>query len=546
MALKHTTDARDCAAGYAHTYFDTKGIDLARLSTFPTNPDIKEASQQAWGEAESLWNYLGVAPDDVLRCPNSTITAQVPKLPGISSWFALGQDPIADMSIGKNQADVVLITPDLKLSSLPSGPKDDDEMSDSDSDISEYESEPEVVTEATELQALFDAEEVAPLRSTAVDDRMMALRCAAVSLSLDDISDVQTIEDLDDGEQELHAEEDRINLEETLSEARSLMAATIELPALKLAPEASAPYENVFAHGTFDTSQLVALRQAHETECAKKGVRTMQGIQQQTLKTETAEDSSNGQQPELKEAACRAIMREMAAILREQQDSIGTTTGLNRTVRITAKATGNLANAELATGQKAAAVVRRRDKAFRDHKVPHAARLSDALIGQPNKVQPDRGLLAAGNYGVVLEGERVLIARVITVYSRTAGKGVAHAYQPNVANIGQLSYLTVQVYKPQHWNLIRAILRSMAHLQVFRFSHVPSSNFFVRLPEGSCQPSGDGRSLEVQVAVRSIVDDLQHALPKLVAALKQLKARRRKGQAATDTNAGSDGDDDAE
>ena len=56
-------------------------------------------------------------------------------------------------------------------------------------------------------------------------------------------------------------------------------------------------------------------------------------------------------------------------------------------------------------------VVRQRDKAFRDHKVPHAARLSDALIGQPNKVQQDRGLLAPGNYGVVLEGERVLIAR---------------------------------------------------------------------------------------------------------------------------------------
>lgn len=134
------------------------------------------------------------------------------------------------------------------------------------------------------------------------------------------------------------------------------MAATIELPALKLAPEASAPYENVFARGTFDTSQLVALRQAHETERAKKGVRTTRGIRQQTLKTETAEDSSNGQQPELKEAARRAIMREMAAILREQQDSIGTTTGLNRTVRITAKATGNSANAELAAGQKAAAV----------------------------------------------------------------------------------------------------------------------------------------------------------------------------------------------
>lgn len=188
MALKHTTDARDRAAGYAHTYFDSKGIDLVQLSTLPTDAHIMEANQQAWGEAESLWNYLGVVPDDILHCSMPLGTPRVPKLPGIASWFTPGQDFTADVARTSNSgaAGVVLVAPD-EPRSLPSrGPEDDDEISDS--DITEYEVEPDAVTEATELQALFDAEEVAPLRSTAIDDRMMALRCAAVALSLDDIS----------------------------------------------------------------------------------------------------------------------------------------------------------------------------------------------------------------------------------------------------------------------------------------------------------------------------------------------------------------------
>ena len=168
----------------------------------------------------------------------------------------------------------------------------------------------------------------------------------------------QNIEDPDEGERELHAKEDRIHLEETLLAVRA--AVTIELPALKLAPEASAPYETTFAHSRFDTSQLVVLRQAHETERAKKGVRTSQGTRQWQVWSETAQESSEPSiQPQAKEASRRAIMREMAAILRGQQDNIGTTTGLNCNARIqdqASKAAGNSANAELAAGQKAAAV----------------------------------------------------------------------------------------------------------------------------------------------------------------------------------------------
>lgn len=166
----------------------------------------------------------------------------------------------------------------------------------------------------------------------------------------------QSIEEPDEEERELQAEEDRIHLEETLLAAR--IPVTIELPALKLAPEVSAPYEGIFSHGEFDTTQLVTLRRAHETERAKKGVRTSRGTRQQAS-METEEDSESSANQQLKETSRRAIMREMAAILRGQQDNIGSTTGLNRTARIQAQAsktTGNSANAELAAGQKAAAV----------------------------------------------------------------------------------------------------------------------------------------------------------------------------------------------
>ena len=77
------------------------------------------------------------------------------------------------------------------------------------------------------------------------------------------------------------------------------------------------------------------------------------------------------------------------------------------------------------------------------------------------------------------------------------------------------------------------------------FGHIASSNFLLRLPDGSCQPSDDRRGPEVQATVRSIIGGLQHALPRLLAAMKQIKARRRKGRAATGDTA-SDGGEDAE
>ena len=129
---------------------------------------------------------------------------------------------------------------------------------------------------------------------------------------------------------------------------------------------------------------------------------------------------------------------------------------------------------------------------------------------------------------------------VVTLYSRTAGKGVAHAWQRNSANIGRLSYIVVQVYEPQLHNQFRAHLRSMGHLQTLRFAHISSHYFLLRLPSDSCTVVNEGRNLEVTVAALRIYQELLSSLPKVLAALKQLQARRRK-----DHSKAHDGDGDS-
>ncbi|TFY61741.1 hypothetical protein EVJ58_g4316 [Rhodofomes roseus] len=560
MTFKQTSNAKARASGYAHTYFDTGGADLARLAVFPTDAEISEAAQQAWSEATSLWNYLDIAPADVLR-PLSTAQPPIPRLPGISSWFAPGQDPITNARTGSDQASVTVVVPERYGGDVSDGLEGQ-----SDSESSEYDSDPEPQTEVAELQDLLDAEEKTPLRPGHLDDKMFNLQCAAIALALEETDRIQNLDELDDEEAEIWAEEDSLNIQRALAAAAAASATAtvpiIDLPALQIAPEPTVPLDGSFAGGSaFDCSQLIEIRRSHETERAKKGVRTR--TTRAALDTEKPRDGQPQSGEDVKDVTPRrTIIREMAAIIREQQDNVGTTTGLNRAVRIqnqpATKPAGNAANADLAAGQRAAAVVKRRDKIFTENKLPYAHALSDALVAKPNAKQANHDLLTAGHYGVVVDDGRVLIGRgmlplfiiavlynvlltmdlraiqsVFTLYSRTAGKGVAHAWQRNSANIGRVSYIAIQVYEPRLRNHFRAVLGSMGHLQVFRFAHIPSSQFLVRLPPSSCVARDDGRSLEVELPAFKIFDDLARALPRVLAAIKQLQARRKKGQAAT-------------
>jgi hypothetical protein len=73
-------NARARAEGYAHTWCEQRGIDLAVLSDFPSHDRIVEAARVAYVESTSLWNALGVCVDDILaaRAGRCSTTVRLP------------------------------------------------------------------------------------------------------------------------------------------------------------------------------------------------------------------------------------------------------------------------------------------------------------------------------------------------------------------------------------------------------------------------------------------------------------------------------------
>jgi hypothetical protein len=149
-------DSKTRASGYHHSYFDTTGLDLIQLSTFPSDESIQSAAASAYEEALSLIRLLGIETA-VLKQVNA-ISA---RLPSIASWYT----PTFPHAIDESD-----------------GEEFDDSGSDSDDDE----------TEATILQQLLDAEasDTRPLGKKGVEDKIESLAAAAASLAANDFMKV--------------------------------------------------------------------------------------------------------------------------------------------------------------------------------------------------------------------------------------------------------------------------------------------------------------------------------------------------------------------
>lgn len=129
------------AAGYSHTYFDIKDINLVELAKYPTNDEIDTIAEQASEENDSLIALLGLVPSQLRR-------SFFPYLPNIQSWY-------------------------------------DSDLSDDEEDMSDMES----ITEAQELQGLLDAEENVTISRNRKGDEIMAnLTCAAFAVMADEMA----------------------------------------------------------------------------------------------------------------------------------------------------------------------------------------------------------------------------------------------------------------------------------------------------------------------------------------------------------------------
>jgi hypothetical protein len=63
-------DPKARAMGYSHAYLDPEGASLGSLAAFPSDREIEIASGQAWEEAVTLLDYLGIQADDITPSPD--------------------------------------------------------------------------------------------------------------------------------------------------------------------------------------------------------------------------------------------------------------------------------------------------------------------------------------------------------------------------------------------------------------------------------------------------------------------------------------------
>ena len=69
-------DPKARAMGYSHAYLDPEGACLRSLAVFPSDHEIEVVSGQAWEEAVTLLDFLGIQADDILPSPKSTSTPE--------------------------------------------------------------------------------------------------------------------------------------------------------------------------------------------------------------------------------------------------------------------------------------------------------------------------------------------------------------------------------------------------------------------------------------------------------------------------------------
>ncbi|KAL7281612.1 hypothetical protein ACG7TL_004929 [Trametes sanguinea] len=387
-----TSDPGARASGYAHTYFDHGDANLAFLSVFPSDIDITDATQEAWDEACNLWDLLGVNPPDLFSASTAAGGAPGPQatiLPSITSWFSPGEDPVYD---------------DLY------DPLDDD-------------CDAEEPSESDVLQQLIDAEQDAPLRTAVTEDRMRSLTCAAIALTLNDMSIVHALDEPSGDEKTLMAKEDV----HAVGEAYDLVQDPMPIRSVPGA-ESIRPYDRPpGSHGIYsDLSGLVRVRKQHETERARKGVHTSKAntTDNERSSCPLGEEARSSGTPVCEESKRQVLIREMQQALAEEQDR-GIGTGLERDahwhshVGTASKAItqpsagGNSANAALIAGAKAASVVALRLKHFEAQKVAMYQDIADAQIaasGADSK-RPQIGPLVIGSHVFVLVQSRVLIGR---------------------------------------------------------------------------------------------------------------------------------------
>ncbi|KAJ7229866.1 hypothetical protein GGX14DRAFT_553370 [Mycena pura] len=435
---------------------DDKSINFASLATFPTDADLTLAYGEAYEENDMLWSLLNVN----IRC--------LVDAPTVASIAA----PVSDAE-------------------SPEHVGEDDEMNDT--ELPEVNAtgptaEVAAVAQATVVdlgigdeldRALHAVQDVCGLRKSE-EGEVDAVAYAAASLVVDNLAKIDDLPELEDPAQLEQCRKDIAKLIKMTPES-----VTSLLKDLKASFGPSSGPPTIVGTGSTsslldvtasDLLPLVAIRERHQTEHARKGVRNYQPPHwhaQTQLASDSAalapatDDIQKKDKSKSEPTERRLLAQRLQAVMRSA-DARKATTGLNRKAiterpegapQEDAKSTGNAANAALAAKDRAD-----------DTKVAEA----DITHLTP---------LEAGNFVFIIEKTEILLANVLSIYSKGGGKAGRHDWVPQVPGIGKISYILAQTFEHSGGRSFRRIHRASSMLGVSRFAHLPSGSILVRIPD---------------------------------------------------------------
>ncbi|KAJ7176665.1 hypothetical protein C8R46DRAFT_889360 [Mycena filopes] len=471
-ALK-SSDFKKQASGYSHTYFTKDDIDFGLLSQYPTDLELSAAYEIAAEENNCLWSLLGIHPMDIANAPDP------------------GQSLIAQPAPDPDFKDLYL--------------HEDDETV-----------EEEERSAAEELQKVVDSLKNVSNITRAGDEELDACVMASVALAMEELAKMYRFAEIQ--AEIAHAMSTQPTAFVALLQGIAASAHTNSTASDQALPPTSRPLVDV---SSSDLAPLVALRREHQTREERMGVRTYKA-------SGTYKNPKTGVEKPLTER--QILAQKMQGIIRKDQER-GSSSGLNRTVRWTgtgssaeASKAGNAANAELAARGRAKDAMKRRRIIF--GKLKCLSTVAEAGIGANCP-------LAAGLYGFVMLGSEVVLARVITMYSKNGGKAGAHAWVPTCDTIGSLSYLVVQLYQHSYRRQFKFTDRNYPALGTLRFAHLPSSSFLSILPQGNDTEAIKTYRDHVEIGVRAqkIFEELRMEKEMLGKAVASLNTVQRKGKA---------------
>ncbi|KIJ45456.1 hypothetical protein M422DRAFT_250775 [Sphaerobolus stellatus SS14] len=339
--------------------------------------------------------------------------------------------------------------------------------------------------EAAELQTLIDTHQDTSLPQVDLE-KITMLSFAATSTS---IGETMNIIDLPDENPEALIE-DALRIHHSLQEVEAIEPERV----LSL---------NYVSSTSLNLSLLVQRRLIHQTNHAAKSVR-------QNISSSAASGESGEASPES---------------LPQQITMQGVTTSIPRQVRwkgaAAVFATGNAANAAAVAEINASNNLQRRRKIWVDVKIPCPGELTTAMI---STFQP----LLAGDFGIVLWNERLMLGKVLHFYEKGGGKNATHAWAGESSNIGQISYISVQLYEHLYGATFSETPLEFTKLYAKGFAHLHSHSFLYQIPSNS-KPQQSGNvfilpnSNEVQ-----FWQTLSHSLLSIKKGMKLLTSRPKK------------------